>query len=103
MRGYLAGKHDHGNGVHVSRRDTSNGVGHAGAGGDQRNAWFAGRARVGVSRMKCCLLMAYENMRKRFLLVDFVVDDQHRATGVAEEEFNSLGFEGTANDFGTAQ
>ena len=103
MRGYLAGKHDHGDGVHVSRRNTSNGIGHAGAGGDQSNAWFAGRARVGVGRVQRGLFVAHENMRKRFLLVDFVVNDQHRAAGVTEEEFNSLGFEGTANDFGTAQ
>ncbi len=81
--GHLTGERHDRNGVHIRRRDPCNQVARAGAGGGKAYAYAAACTRVPVGRVRRCLLMPYQNMPDR-RIVEFIVDRQHYATGVAE-------------------
>src|SRR5258706_5589439 len=96
---YLPGDDDHRDGIHIGGSDTGDRIGHAGSGGHQGHAGPAGCTRIGIGSMNSSLFMTYENVLEAFLLVNFVVDDQHGAAGIAEYEFNVFGLERTTKYF----
>src|SRR5262249_12995867 len=84
--GHLAGDDHHRDRIHVGGGDAGHGVRHARAGGHQRHADVAGRAGVAVGGVHGGLLVAHQNVLDRVLLVERVVDVQHRAAGIAPDE-----------------
>ena len=74
VRRHLSTDDDHRDGVHIGGCDACDGVCHTRAAGDQANTDFIGRARIGVGRMHCGLLVSHQNMFEFVLLVDRVVD-----------------------------
>ena len=77
--------------VHVGGGESRNGVGSAGAGGDDADAGLAGGARIAVGRMDAPLLVPTENELERRVrqAVEYV---QNRTTGITENNFRaSLG------------
>jgi hypothetical protein len=103
MRRHLAGDDHHGDAVHVGRGNAGDGIGHARAGGDQRHADVTRGAGVTIGRMHRRLLMAHQHVLDGVLLVERVVNVQHRATGVAPDVLDAFGLQGLDEDFGTAQ
>ena len=81
---HLAADHHQRDGIHVGRGDAGDGIGHAGAGSHQRHADLVGRARVAVRGMHRGLLVANQHVFDLFLLEQLIVDEEHRAAGVAE-------------------
>ena len=70
--------------------EPGDGVGRAGAGGDEQNADLAGRARIAFRRVGRALLVAHEDVAKLVLMEDGVVDRQHRAARIAEDHLDAL-------------
>jgi hypothetical protein len=66
------------------------GVGHARAGGDQRHAHVARGPGVAVGRVHGRLLMAHEHVLDGVLLVQGVVDVEHRAARVAPDVLDAF-------------
>ena len=50
-----------------------------------------------------CLLVTNQDVRERFLLIDFVVDHEHRAAWIAKYIFDTFGFKSAAENFCSAQ
>ena len=101
-RGHLAAENNQGNGVHISRCNTCNGIGNPGAGGDQH---YAGATRCPGITVGCvcgALLMAHEDMFNLCLLVQFVVNMQHCAAGITEYMFYPFIFQCPHEDFRAA-
>jgi hypothetical protein len=96
---HLPGDDHHRDGVHVGGRDARDGVGHAGAGGDERNTDFARGAGIAIGSMNRSLLVPHQDVLDGFLLVKRVVDIQDGATWVAPEELDSLGLKAANEDF----
>ena len=90
MARHLPGDDDERNRIHIGGGDAGHGVGNAGAGSHQANAGLAGRARVSVGGVRRALLVAHEDMANLFLLKEFVVNDKHRAAGIAENQIDFL-------------
>ena len=61
-RRHLAGDDHHRDRVHVGGRDAGDGIGHARAGGDERDADLAGRARIAVGGVHRGLLVAHQDV-----------------------------------------
>ncbi len=81
---------DHRNGVQVSGRNTSNGIGDARATGYQCHANFLGRTGVGIRSMNSGLFMTHKNVLKAVLLEDCVVDIENSTTRVTENVFHAF-------------
>ena len=67
--------------------------------GDQRHADLAGGARVAVGGVHGGLLVAHQHVLDRVLLVQRVVDVEHRAAGVAPEVLDAFGLQAADEDF----
>ena len=65
-------------------------VGRAGAGGDERDADLAGRARIAFGRVQRAAFLADEDVLDLVLLEQLVVDRQHGAAGIAENVLDAL-------------
>jgi hypothetical protein len=102
-RGHLAGDDHHRDAVHVGRGNAGDGIGHAGAGGDQRHADVAGGAGIAVGRMHGSLLVAHQHVLDGVLLVERVVDVEYRTAGVAPDVLDAFGLKGLDEDFRTAE
>ena len=98
-RGHLAGNDDHGNGVHVGRGDAGDGIGQARAGSDQRHTHVACGAGVAVGSMHSRLFVAHQHVLNGVLLVQRIVDVEHRTTGVAPDVLHVFGLQGLDEDF----
>ena len=68
--------------------------------GDQRHAHLAGGARIAIGCVHGGLLVAHQHVLDAFLLVQRVVDVEHRAAGVAPEVLDPLGLQAANEDFG---
>ncbi len=99
-RGHLAGDDDHGNRIHVGRRDAGHRVGEARAGGHQRHAHVARGARIAVRRVHGRLLVPYQHVLDGVLLVEGVVDVEHRPARVAPHVLHAFGLQCLDEDLG---
>ena len=77
--------------------------GDARARGDERDADIAGGARVAVGRVHGRLLVAHQHVLDAVLLVQRVVDVEHRAAWVAPEVLDTLGLQAANQDFGAVR
>ena len=100
--GNLAAENDQGDGIHVCRCNTGNGIGDTRTGGDQHHAGTARSPGVAVRRVRGALLVANQDMFHLGLFVQFVVNMQYGAAGVAENVFYPFIFQGPDEDFGPA-
>ena len=66
------------------------GIGGAGAGGDQDAADLAGRAGIAFGGVHRRLLVADEDVADAVLLEDGIVERQHGAAGIAEDDLYAL-------------
>ena len=96
--GDLAGQDDDRDRVHQRVGHAGDGVGGAGAGGDEHDAGPAGRARVALGGVRGALLVAHQDVADVVLLEDLVVDRQHRAAGIAEHGVDALVLQGLDDD-----
>ena len=90
MRRHLAGDADHRNRIHQRIGQAGDGVGRAGARGDEHDADLAGRARIAFGGMHGALLVAHENVLDAVLLVQLVIDRQDGAARIAENMLDAL-------------
>ena len=90
MGRHLAGDADQRNGIHQGVGEAGDGVGRAGAGGDEQAADLAGRAGVAFRRMGRALLVAHQYVLDLGLMEKRVIDRQDRAAGIAEQGRHAL-------------
>ncbi len=96
---HLAGQHHHGNRIHVGGGNTGDGIGGAGAGGDQHHAGLAGGTGIAVRRMGRRLFMAHQYVGHLAVLEQGVVYVQNRATGIAENVLYTFVFQSAGDHF----
>ena len=84
----LTGQHDHRNGIEQRVGDAGDGIGRAGARGDEYDAGLAGRARIALCRVGCRLFVADEDVLDRRVLVERVIDGKDRAARIAEHRID---------------
>ena len=96
----LPGDADEGNGIHQGVGEAGDGVGGAGAGGDEQAADLARRARIAFRRMGRALFMAHQHVLDLRLMEKRVIDRQDRAAGIAEQGRNTLILQGLHHHFG---
>ena len=92
--GHLAGQADHGYAVHQRIAQAGDGVGRAGAGGDQHDAHLTGRPCVALGGVDRAAFLADQDVADGILVEDRVVDRQYRATRIAEDHFHALVLQG---------
>ena len=97
---HLAGDADERNGVHQRVGEAGDRVGRAGPRGDQQHADLAGRARIALGGVRRPPFLTDENVTDLVLVEDRVVDRQHRAAGIAEDELDALILERLDHHFG---
>ena len=88
--GDLAGDDHHRDGIHPGIGDPCDRIGRPGAAGDQYHAGLAGGAGVTLRSMRRAGLVADEDVAQAGVGEQLVVDRQHRAARVAENEFDLL-------------
>ena len=94
---HLPGDHHHRHRVHLGGGDAGDQVGGAGPRGSKADANFACGSGVGISRMGAALLMAHQDVLQPatgLCLVQFVVDGQDRAAGIAKDVAHSMAMQG---------
>jgi hypothetical protein len=91
---HLAGQHDQRDRIHQRVGQAGDGVGRAGAGGDQHDAGLAGGARIALGGMHRALFVAHEDVADVVLLKDLVIDRKHGAAGIAEYDLDALILQG---------
>ena len=79
-----------GNRIHQRVGQAGDGVGRAGARGDQHDADLAGRARIAFGGMDRALLVAHEDVLDAVLLEQLVIDRQDGAARIAENVLDAL-------------
>ncbi len=98
---HLSGDDDHRDRIHQRVGNAGDGVGRAGAAGDEHDPWLAGRAGIALCRMGRGLLMADENVLDPPLLEQRVIDREHRAAGIAEHDLDTEIDQRLDEDFGS--
>ena len=90
MRGHLPGQADDGDAVHQRVQQAGDRVGRTRTAGDQHHADTAGAARVALGSVHGGLFVTNEDMADGGLLVQRVIDRQHGAAGIAEDDIDTL-------------
>ena len=90
VAGHLARDHDHRNRIHIRGGQAGDGIGDAGAGGDQGDAHGVRAARIGVGGVHRGLFVANEDVLEFILVEDGVVDIEDRAARVTEDVLDAL-------------
>ncbi len=103
MRGHLPGQYHHRDRIHVSRGNAGHGIGYTRARGDERNADFFRRARIGIGRMYRRLFMAYQHMLHLVLLEQLVIQKKNSPARIAEYVADTFFLQTTYNDLCTRQ
>jgi hypothetical protein len=101
MGRHLAGQADDRNAVHQRVHQPGHRIGGTGAGGNQYDADAAGAARIALGGMHGGLLVADQHMADGVLVEQRVVDRQHGAAGIAENDFDALILQRTDQNFGS--
>ena len=90
-RAHIARKRHHGHTVHIGGGNARYQIGSARAAGGQHHTGFAGGAGVSVGRMAGALLVGRHHMVDAMLVaVQFIIQIQHRAAGIAEQCVHAL-------------
>ena len=89
LRGHLPRDDDHGDRIHQRVGDAGDGIGRARAGGDQHDAGLAGRTGIALRHVGRALFMADQHMLDRGMIVERVINGQHRAAGIAEHDLDT--------------
>ena len=100
MGRHLAGDADERDRIHQRVGQAGDRVGRAGAGGDEQHADLAGGARIALGRMGRAALLADQDVAHLVLPEQRVVDRQHGAAGIAENEFDALILQRLDDHFG---
>ena len=87
---HLRRQHDDRDRIQQRVGQPGDGVGGAGARGDQHHAGLAGRAGIALGHVDRALFVADQDVADVVLLEDLVVDRQHRAAGIAEYRVHAL-------------
>ena len=103
VRRHLAGQADHRDRIHQRIGEAGHGVGRARAGGHQHHADLAGRARIAFGGMHRRLLVAHQDVAQLVLLEERVVDRQHRAARIAEDDLDVLVDQGFHQQIGAGR
>ena len=90
--GNLAAENNQGNGIHISRCNTRNGIGNPRTGCDKYHAGTTRCPGIAVCCMCGALLVTHEDMFNLCLLVKFVVNMQHCAAGITKNMFYPSSF-----------
>ena len=90
MARHLTGDDDHRDRIHPRIGEACDGVGRAGAGGDENNTGLTGRAGIAFRRMRRPCLVAHEDMPNALISEQLVVNGKDRAAGIAEHIFDTL-------------
>ena len=93
----LAREHDHRRRVHVSVGDAGDGVGRAGARGDQHDAGASTHARIAFGHVGRALFVADEDVLD-LRVEQRVVSGQDGAAGIAEDYIDAFGDQALDND-----
>ena len=93
----LAGQHDHRGGIHVGVGDAGDGVGRAGAGGNEHDAGPSADARIALGHVSRALFVADEDVLD-LRVEESVVGRQDRAAGIAEDDIDAFGNQALDND-----
>ena len=88
MRRHLSADDDHGDRIHVRRRNAGHGIGDARSRGDQRYADFLAGSGIAVGGVDRALLMPDQHMLYLVLLEKLIVDIQYGAARIAEHIFD---------------
>ena len=96
---HLAGQADDRDAVHQRIDQTRHRIGRTRPGGDQNHANTAGGTGVAFGRMDGAALLANQDMANGVLLEQRIIDRQHGAAGIAENNLYALVLEGTKKDF----
>ena len=97
----LPGENDDGDRIHQGVRQTGNGIGRPGAGGDQNDAGLAGRPGIAFGGMDRALFVAHQDVADLVLLKDLVIDRKDGAAGIAEYSIDALFFQSFDNHLRT--
>ena len=97
---HLPGDAHDGNRIHQRVGQPGDGVGGAGAGGDEHDAHLAGRARITFGGVDRALLMADEDVLDAILLEQLVVDRKHGTPRITEDVLDALIGESLKHDLG---
>ena len=97
---HLPGDADDRDGIHQRIGEAGDGIGGAGAGGDEHHADLAGGAGIALGRMHRRLLVAHQDVLDMVLVEQRVVDRQHRAARIAEDVLDALVGEGLDHHLG---
>ena len=100
---HLAGEDHERRGVHVGVGDAGDGVGRAGAGGDEHHAGPAGGAGVALGHVGRALLVAHQNVLDILDIVQGFVNLQQGPAGVAEDVLDLLTPQTLEKYFGSDQ
>ena len=93
IAGDVAGDDDHGDGIHVGGTDTGHEVGGAGAGGGEADAGPAAGPSVAVGGVGGALLVTDEDVLDLGVFAEAVVEREHDAAWIAENEGGAFGGE----------
>ena len=100
--GHLPGDHHHGNRIHIGIGDAGDRIGRPRAAGHEHHAGLAGRAGIAFGGMGRPRFVAHQDMADILVGKELIIDRQHRAAGIAEDEFDTLPFEAFDQDSGAA-
>ena len=100
---HLAADDDQRYGIHVGGGDAGHRIGDARTRGHQRDADLLGRTRITVGGMDGALLVAHQHMTHLVLLEQLVVNEQHRAAGIAENIVDLFFLQAPDYNFRTSQ
>jgi hypothetical protein len=99
--GDLPGKDHHGNGIHVGRGQSGDGIGAAGAGGYDADADLAGGPGITVRGVDRTLFMTHQDMPDLLgILAHGMVQGQDRSARQPEDGVDPFQFERFEYDFG---
>ena len=88
---HIAGKGDHGHGVHVGSGNAGDQIGGTRAAGGQHHAGAARCAGIAIGRMRSALLVGGQHMVDAVrILIQLVVQVQHSTAGIAEDGVHAL-------------
>ena len=100
---HLSGKTHDGDGVHQCVGQAGYGVGRSRPGGNEEDAGAPRGAGVALCGVGGSLLVPDKNMPDAAILEERVIDRQHRAARIAEDDLDPLVLEGLDHDFGACQ
>ena len=89
LRRNLPGDDDHRDGIEQRVGDAGDRVGRAGPRRDEHDARLAGGAGIALRHVRRALFVADEHVADRGMIIERVIDGQHRAARITEHDFDA--------------